>query len=184
MRVIAGLYRSRILHEVKGDSTRPTTDKNREMLFNILGQFFDDGIALDLFSGSGAIGLECLSRGMSSVDFVDNEPLAIQTIRQNLASLGIKVGESAFVHNDDALRFLAKTKRKYDLIIADPPYRLGLYPAILESIATFDLLFEDGTIVLESEKTEPTPSSDAFVSIGERITGNTKFMFFHRRKTL
>jgi 16S rRNA (guanine966-N2)-methyltransferase len=184
MRVIAGRYRSRILREVKGDSTRPTTDKNREMLFNILGQFFEGGIALDLCSGSGAIGIECLSRGIALVDFVDSDTVAIQTIRENVTSLGISIGDTAFIYKDDAIRFLAKTKRKYDLIIADPPYKLELYPAILESIATFDLLSKEGTIVLESEKNEPIPSSDMFALVGERISGNTKFMFFQRRKSL
>ncbi|MCK7484723.1 MAG: 16S rRNA (guanine(966)-N(2))-methyltransferase RsmD [Bacillus subtilis] len=154
MRVIAGMYRSRTIAEVKGDATRPTTDKNREMLFNILGQFFEGGTALDLFSGSGAIGIECLSRGIASVDFVDSEALAIQTIRKNLTSLEIAIGNQAFVHKDDALRFLSKSKQKYDLIIADPPYRLGLYPAILEAIGGNDLLGDTGILVLESDKSE------------------------------
>jgi 16S rRNA (guanine966-N2)-methyltransferase len=121
MRVIAGTYGGRTLKVPAGDATRPTSDRVREALFSILGPL-DGARVLDLFAGSGALGLEALSRGAASVTLVDDAPAAIRAIRANLEALGA----SAEVRRADALRFLGSASAggaHYDLILLDPPYR-------------------------------------------------------------
>lgn len=122
MRIISGSYGGRTLKAPPGDSTRPTSDRVRESLFSILGESVQDANVLDLFAGSGALGLEALSRGAASVTFVDEAPPAIKAIRANLQALSAQ----AKVHRNDALRFLAHASRgqaQYDLVFLDPPYR-------------------------------------------------------------
>jgi len=144
MRIIAGNYRSRIILEVPGESTRPTTDKNREKIFNILGQFFSGGQALDLFAGSGAMGIEALSRGIESCIFVDINHKAIATIKENLKKLGITSGVK--VDQSEAMLYLKRyLGRPFDLIFLDPPYQQTVIPSILAFIDSRVLLAQDGS---------------------------------------
>lgn len=150
MRVVAGRFKGRTLHAPKGSATRPTSDKVREALFSVLGDV--EGLAvLDLFAGSGALGIEALSRGAVSATFVDNDPKAIAAIRRNLDAAGIE----AQVQRRDALAFLRSASGEYALVLIDPPYssapRLGerlseLLPAVLS---------KDALIVTESDKHAP-----------------------------
>ena len=150
MRVVAGRFKGRTLHAPKGGSTRPTSDKVREALFSVLGDV--EGLAvLDLFAGSGALGIEALSRGAASVTFVDKDPKAIAAVRRNLEAAGIE----AEVQRRDALAFLRSVPGEYGLVLIDPPYssapRLGerlseLLPAVLS---------KDALIVTESDKHAP-----------------------------
>lgn len=149
LRVIAGKFRSRKLNEVNSKLTRPTTDKNKETMFNSIGQFFDGGYALDLYAGSGALGIEAISRGIEQCDFVDQQYQAIKTIKQNLASLGIL--SSHQVIKKESITFLTETQETYDLILMDPPYDLKPYKACLEVIHSRQLLNKHGIIVLESD---------------------------------
>jgi 16S rRNA (guanine(966)-N(2))-methyltransferase RsmD len=122
MRVIAGEWGGRRLQTPAGDATRPTSDRVREALFSILGNRVLDRTVLDLFAGSGALGLEALSRGAARAVFVDDAPAAIRAVRANLETLG---GEAEVVRTD-ALRWLraaSRGPRQYDLIFLDPPYR-------------------------------------------------------------
>ena len=124
MRVIAGRWGGRQLISPKGSDTRPTADRVREALFSILGEFVQDARVLDLFAGSGALGLEALSRGAAAATFVDASAAAVTVVKANLEALG---GE-AEVRRSDALRFLraaAGKARHYDLVLLDPPYRLA-----------------------------------------------------------
>jgi len=130
LRVIGGTFGSRKIKEVKSDKTRPTTDRNKEAVFNILGQYFSGGAALDLFAGSGALGIEAISRGMDTVDFVDDYKVACLTIQ----TLGIL--DQGNIHKMKALQFLKETKKQYDLILADPPYAKGNYQELLETIVS------------------------------------------------
>src|SRR5881392_796168 len=123
MRVIAGEYGGRRLQTPAGLDTRPTSDRVREALFSILGERVADARVLDLFAGSGALGLEALSRGAAEATFVDSAPAAIRALRENLAALAAE----AELRREDALRFLdgaARARRHYDLVFLDPPYRL------------------------------------------------------------
>jgi 16S rRNA (guanine966-N2)-methyltransferase len=124
MRVIAGTYGGRTLKAPPGGATRPTSDRVREALFSILGEQTHQARVLDLFAGSGALGLEALSRGAETVTFVDDAHAAIGAIKANLAALGA----SAQVRRHDALRFLGSASERgaqYDLVFLDPPYRLA-----------------------------------------------------------
>jgi 16S rRNA (guanine(966)-N(2))-methyltransferase RsmD len=150
MRVVAGRFKGRTLHAPKGDATRPTSDKVREALFSVLGDVAGLDVA-DLFAGSGALGIEALSRGAASATFVDNDPKAVAAIRRNLEAAGIE----ADVQCRDALAFLRSAPGPYGLVLIDPPYssapRLGerlseLLPAVLAM---------DALIVIESNKRAP-----------------------------
>jgi 16S rRNA (guanine(966)-N(2))-methyltransferase RsmD len=121
-RVIAGRYGGRRLQAPPGDATRPTADRVREALFSILGPAVGGARVLDLFAGSGALGLEALSRGAAGVTFVDSAQPAIRSLRTNLAALGA----DAEVVRADAVRWLrgaSARSRQYDLVFLDPPYR-------------------------------------------------------------
>ena len=123
MRVIAGEYRSRVLHAPPGFETRPTSDRLRETLFNVLAPRIEGAVVLDLYAGSGAVGIEALSRGAREAIFVEQAEIALRAIRGNLAALGIR-GNYALEPRGvaSALRRLAETGRRADLVFLDPPY--------------------------------------------------------------
>jgi len=123
MRVIAGKFRSRLLSAPRGMDTRPTSDRLRETLFNVLAPRIEGAVVADLYAGSGAIGIEALSRGASEVIFVERAEPVLKAIRSNLASLGIKGGyalEARAVHA--ALKRLCEQGRTMNIVILDPPY--------------------------------------------------------------
>ena len=123
MRVVSGKCKGHPLKAVPGNTTRPTTDKVKESIFNMIG-YFDGGIALDLFGGSGGLGIEALSRGIDKAIFVDRDSKAIKVIHQNLESC--RVQEQAEVYRNDAeraVKALIKREMSFDLILIDPPYK-------------------------------------------------------------
>src|SRR4051812_21861094 len=153
MRVIAGSYGGRILKAPRGDRTRPTSDRVREALFSILGDRVQDARVLDLFAGSGALGIEALSRGAASADFVDDAPPALRAVRANLE--GVAGGS---VHRRDARAFLRTARenaRQYDLVFLDPPYRHAptLGRALAEPVAA--VLAPGGLVISESDRRMP-----------------------------
>lgn len=153
MRVIAGVLKGHQIAAVKGDHTRPTTDKVKENVFNIMGQFFEGGRVLDLFAGSGNLGIEALSRGMEHAVFIDLNVHAIKVIKGNLAKLNIQ--DKAEVYRNDAfkaLQMLSQKKAVFDLIFLDPPYGKIAINELLEVIITYGLLSAGGRIVCESGK--------------------------------
>jgi 16S rRNA (guanine966-N2)-methyltransferase len=123
MRVVAGLARGRVLRAPAGKGTRPTSDRVREALFSVLGSLggVDGAVVLDLFAGSGALGIEAASRGADTVTFVDRDRLAIECIKANLAVLK-PASVATTVVQSDVLRWLAKDRTGFDLVLADPPY--------------------------------------------------------------
>jgi 16S rRNA (guanine966-N2)-methyltransferase len=155
MRVIAGTYRSRILKSLKGLALRPTSDRLRETLFNVLGPGVEDSRFLDLFAGTGAIGIEALSRGAASVTFVENHSPAVVLIRRNLESLQIKSG--ATIIAADVLRALEtlQGKRKssgtsFHYIFIDPPYAATAdYARVLQFLGTSSLLSSETIVIVE-----------------------------------
>ena len=154
MRVIAGRWGGRRLAAPKGAATRPTSDRVREALFSILGARVEGAGVLDLFAGSGALGLEALSRGAAEVTFVDAAPAAIAALKANLDDLGAE----AKVHRSDALRFLraaAGKARHYDLVLLDPPYRLAARLGRALSEALPAVLAHDALVVSESDRRAP-----------------------------
>ncbi len=179
MRVIAGRFKRRPLREADPKTTRPTTDKNREMVFNILGQFFDGGRALDLFAGTGALGIEAISRGIGSCMFVDSDAVSIRTIQANLRDLGITAPEG-IVRKQEAGRFLAERHdAPYDLIFLDPPYQAGILADTIGRIGESRLLASTGTLVAESDRTAVLPTAaGGIVLIREVPAGHSKFAFY------
>ncbi|MEF9945922.1 MAG: 16S rRNA (guanine(966)-N(2))-methyltransferase RsmD [Lachnospiraceae bacterium] len=154
MRVIAGSAKRLQLKAIEGIETRPTTDRIKETLFNIIAPEMADCIFLDLFSGSGGIGIEALSRGAKEAVFVEKNPRACACIKENL--MFTRFWDQAELMTTDAvtaLRKLEKTK-EFDYIFMDPPYGQGMERAVLEYLADSTLLAEEGLIIVEAIKSE------------------------------
>lgn len=155
MRIITGLARGRRLKEPEGMEIRPTTDMVKESLFNIIQYDIEGRKALDLFAGTGQLGIEALSRGAASVTFIDESQAAIKLIKENLKRSGL---EGAKVLQADALTFLAASE-KFDLIFLDPPYNTTMLEKSLSKIFQFDKLNEHGIIVCESKSAKDMPEA-------------------------
>ncbi|SET29949.1 16S rRNA (guanine966-N2)-methyltransferase [Oceanobacillus limi] len=155
MRIVAGIHKGRQLKAVPGKSTRPTTDKVKEAIFQVMGPFFDGGTCLDLFAGSGSLGIEAISRGMDNGIFIDKHPKAIQTIHENIRNF--KLEDVTEVYRTDAFRALkAVDKRdlKFNLIFLDPPYGKVNYTNLLQDIEKNQLLTDDGIVYCEHDPKE------------------------------
>ncbi|WP_281267679.1 16S rRNA (guanine(966)-N(2))-methyltransferase RsmD [Streptohalobacillus salinus] len=158
LRVVAGEHKGRKLNTVANKLTRPTSDKVKEALFNRIGPFFNGGVALDLFAGSGGLGIEALSRGIDKVIFVDQQLQAIQKVKENLTSLALN--ERAEVYRNDAFRALkALGKREiiFDYIFLDPPYKQDFYDKILEALTKYNLTNENTLLILEHDTSVVLP---------------------------
>ena len=152
MRVITGTARGRKLLEPVNMDIRPTTDQVKEAMFNILQFDLEGRRVLDLFAGTGQLGIECLSRGAREVVFIDQNRDAVKLIRENLKSCGF----SAPVLQQDAISYLNGCG-SFDLILVDPPYDAGLYDLVLERINYIDILSEGGIILCESRRETVMP---------------------------
>lgn len=183
MRIIAGNLKGRIIKAVPGKETRPTSDKIKEAIFHKLGPYFTEGASLDLFAGSGSLGIEAISRGMHRVVFVEKANPAIQTIRQNIHQLSIT--EQCEVLRMDAFRglpLLAKRKGKFDLILLDPPYEQISYERVLATIEELDLLSETGKVYVESGPNEAIIFNDTYYTqmYEKRYSSTTSVMILEK----
>ena len=180
MRVITGTARGRKLGQLQGMDTRPTTDQVKESIFNIIQFDIEGRRVLDLFAGTGQLGIEALSRGAESAVFVERRKDALQAIRENLEACGFS--DRARVVNGDAMSYL-KSGEKFDLIFLDPPYASGLLQQALEDIARFDICRRHGIIVAESaaDKTLP-PLSSPYSIYREYRYGKIKLTVYHRNE--
>ncbi|HEY1593935.1 MAG TPA: 16S rRNA (guanine(966)-N(2))-methyltransferase RsmD [Thermoleophilaceae bacterium] len=168
MRVVAGDFKGRRLQAPAGRSTRPTADRVREALFSILGPLGGECV-LDLFAGSGALGIEALSRGAGEAVFVDSDTRAVAAIRRNLEAIGV----DAPVVRRDALAYLRDaSERPYDLVFLDPPYSSALEMAGPLSERLPAVVSKDARIVTESDKRNPLELS--LPLIDERAYGDTR----------
>ncbi len=152
MRVISGTARGKKLTSLEGLETRPTLDRVKEALFNILQFDLKDANILDLFSGSGALAIEALSRGAKQAVLCDNSAKAVKIINKNLEDTRLK--EKACVINKDynqALKKLKYESKKFDIIFLDPPYKSDYIVKSIENIITNDLLAKDGIIIAETD---------------------------------
>jgi 16S rRNA (guanine966-N2)-methyltransferase len=150
VRVVSGSCKGRPLKAVPGNTTRPTTDKVKEALFNMIGPYFDGGIGLDLFAGSGGLGLEALSRGLEKVIFIDRESKAIQVIQENIKAC--KFEDQAEVYRNDAeraLKALIKREICFDYIFLDPPYKKQQLVSLMEKMDKQNLVKTEGIVVCE-----------------------------------
>jgi 16S rRNA (guanine966-N2)-methyltransferase len=170
MRVIAGTYRSRRLKTLDGMAMRPSSDRLRETLFNILGADVRDSVFVDLFAGSGAVGIEALSRGARRTIFIEHFPAAVRLLRANLESLGIAVtspktksfaGSAEIIIADaiEALDQLDTRGIKADFVFADPPYAdSGAYAAVLDWLGDSQLIAPGGRVVIEHSRRRELPA--------------------------
>ncbi len=159
MRVITGAARGRRLGELKGEATRPTTDKVKEAVFSAIQFSVEGARVLDLFAGTGQLGIEALSRGAERAVFIDSRREAAQLVRDNLALTGL--AGRAQVLCGDALGYLSSAQTRFDLVFLDPPYASGLLEQALARITQGDLVAPGGLIVAESalEKALPEPAA-------------------------
>lgn len=148
MRIISGTKRGHKLYGFEGRDIRPTTDRVKESMFNLIQDFVGNSRVLDLFAGSGALSFEALSRGAESAVCVDKDTNSVALINKNNASLGFT---NIKVLNCEAMRFLAETKDKFSLIFLDPPYNKGIISPIVDEILAREVLEIGGIIVLESD---------------------------------
>lgn len=179
MRIVSGKYKGRVLCEFDGDRIRPTGDKVRESLFNIL-QFKVFGSSfLDLFCGTGAMGIEALSRGAKNVVFNDYSKDSLNLLKKNLAKL--KVDEQYSVKNFDAVTYLEGTSDKFDIVYIDPPYASDLGERALKVVCR--VLTDDGIVILEGEREFCESVSDLTV-YDKRKYGRAYLTFFKKGETL
>ena len=153
MRVISGSARGTVLHSIEDISTRPTLDRVKESLFNIIQNDIEDNTVLDLFAGSGAIGIEFLSRRAKQVYFCDKSSKAVAMIEKNLEKTKLK--EKAIVYNKDYIDCINTVKNiKFDIIFLDPPYKEEFALDAIEKISNLQLLKDDGIIIIETDEPE------------------------------
>ena len=184
MRVITGSAKGRRLKAVPGDTTRPITDRAKEALFSIIGDWIVDARVLDLFGGTGAVGIEALSRGAASALFVDKERLAVQTIRDNLRTC--ELTRQGTVIQGDSFCFLDETQEAFDLIYVAPPQYQAMWRRALEQIdARPELVAEYGAVIVQihpREEEELTLSHLA--EYDRRKYGSVLILFYAAREDL
>lgn len=179
MRIVAGKYRGRKLTPPSDDSVRPTTDRIKETVFNILQWDVEGARVLDLFAGSGALGIECLSRGAAEVVFADKSPASVALIRQNLKGI-----EGSYrVLTADFTGVLRSGEDKFDLIFIDPPYKSGLGKLAVD--AAFDLgrVAEGGTVVYEHSSELPFKCARKDVKVRTKVMGSVTVEFIRKKTT-
>jgi 16S rRNA (guanine(966)-N(2))-methyltransferase RsmD len=191
MRVIAGIYRSRILKSLKGLALRPTSDRLRETLFNVLGAGIQGSRFLDVFAGTGAVGIEALSRGAEHVTFIENHAPSAALIRKNLAALEVPSGVTVICA--DAIRGLEIIEAKiktgdaaYDYIFIDPPYAATAdYSQVLQKVGGSKLLADRGIVTVEHRKTFDLPESfDTLKRVRLLRQGDAALSFYRREEAV
>ena len=179
MRVITGIARGMRLKELPGLETRPTTDKVKESIFNIIQFDIEGRRVLDLFAGTGQLGIEALSRGADHCTFVDLRKEAAAVIRENLAHTRLE--EHARVVQGDCMAFLTGAGERFDLIFLDPPYASDLLEKSLTLIAKIDIVTENGIIVCESAAQAELPDLPAPYEKGREYRyGKIKLTLYRR----
>jgi len=179
MRIISGKLGGRKLFSISGDRTRPTSDKVRESIFNILSSRIGSAVVLDLFAGTGALGIESASRDAAAVVCIDDSPAAIQTIQKNVSAFSIesivKIIKWDISRNLGCIR---SSQPPYDLIFMDPPYGRGLVEKALKNLHRSQSVKQGATLVVEHSKREPVPGDLPFLDItDQRKYGKTLVSF-------
>lgn len=179
MRIIGGEFRSRVLAEFAGASVRPTSDRAREALFNILSLKVRGARVLDLFAGSGALGLESLSRGAEEVVFNDYSKDSLAVLKKNLQTLKIPLSDKVKAYNYDYVTCLESQNKPFDIIFLDPPYQFDYGVIALEKIVERGLLVENGIVVYERDRAFETEIA-GLEKYDERKYGKAWFAFFKK----
>lgn len=177
MRIIGGKHRGRTLTSPDSNQIRPTTDRMRETLFNIIshgtGPGFEGAKILDVFAGTGALGLESLSRGADKVTFIENNPRSLRIIAQNITDL--KEEKTTTIKSIDA-RKITDEIGSFDYIFMDPPYHMELIAPLLKIIERFSILKERGIIIIECDSKEDIEIPNFLLPVKEKKYGNSKIL--------
>ena len=177
LRIVAGNWRSRLLEIAEVPGLRPTSARIRETLFNWLAPRIVGARCLDLCAGTGALGLEALSRGAASCDFIENSAKAAQTLRSNIAALQAK---SAIVHEMKAEDFLLKAgDMQYDLVFLDPPFAADMHAELCRLLEAGNLLAEDARIYVEADRSQLQPEfPERWRVLKSKKAGNVRYSLF------
>jgi len=179
VRIVAGKEGGRTIFAPKGAGTRPTGNRVRESLFNVLQEDVPSAAVLDLFAGSGALALEAVSRGADKAVLVDTWQEAVACIRRNIAILGY-ASKACVIKCDwkEAVKRLAERKETFDLVFLDPPYRMKDVVEIMECIHKAGLLSVKAVVIVERQKGDKVIPGPSFVFRGSRCYGDTEISFF------
>ena len=179
IKIIAGKYGSRNIKTLKGDNTRPTSNKVRGAIFSRVGPYYDGGDSLDLFAGSGAFSFEALSRGIKNAYLVDNNRDSINIIKENAKLLDVDVN---IINKDYKIALNLLKDKKFKLIFLDPPYKLRVIDEIIKFVDVNNMLIEDGVIIVETEKNYQLNKNIGNISIDkEAIYGDSKISYYIRK---
>ncbi|MDD6483664.1 MAG: 16S rRNA (guanine(966)-N(2))-methyltransferase RsmD [Clostridiales bacterium] len=171
MRIISGERRGHKLHDFDGSDIRPTTDRVKESIFNLISDYVPDALVLDMFCGSGALSLEALSRGAAGAVCIDRDKRAAGLIRKNVCELDY--GNKCEILNMDCMEYAKNCRKCFDIIFLDPPYNKGFIEPALDMIVKNGMLSEDGIAVLESDDTDFCGDIDGLSVIKQRKYGRT-----------
>lgn len=177
MRIISGSRKGHKLFEFNGMSIRPTTDRVKEAIFNLIQSYFPCNIVLDLFSGTGALAFEAISRGARHAVCIDKDIRSLEVVRKNAQAL--RFHECTEIIHMDAENYLQRTEKKFDVVFLDPPYNNGYISPILSMLVQYHLLSENGIIVLESDKTDEPTEIEGLTVLKQRKYGRTYITIYH-----
>lgn len=171
LRIIGGKFRGRKIKQPELDSVRPTKDRIREAVFNVVASVIPGTAVLDVFSGSGAYGLEALSRGAERAVFVEKDPRCVTVISENIGALGLE--DVSEVVTRDAFEYLKKAHEagyRFNMVFADPPYNTGAAKNFLININHYDIVIPAGLLVIEHGTSEALPDAEGFFTLLKRKT--------------
>lgn len=182
LRVISGSARGLKLHTLEGMSTRPTTDRVKENLFNIIAPYISGSNVLDLFAGTGSLGIEALSRGADSAVFCDQSKYSYDVIKNNLEHTKLVEKSEVFLGEAQLImKKLSQRGKKFDIIFLDPPYKKEIVPGILQDLENYGVLDKKVLIVAETDIIDELPQETGTLCVSkQQIYGNTKLTFYKR----
>lgn len=180
MRIISGSRRGHKLLEFEGMDVRPTTDRVKESIFNLIQGRVADSVCLDMFSGSGALSFEAVSRGAKRAVMIDSDKRSVDIIKKNMKSLGFE--DMCEIHNKSCFDFVKSTGEKFDIIFLDPPYNKGFIEPALLAIVQNGLLAKDGIAVLESDNTDFSDEFEGLTVLKQRRYGRTYITVYQKQE--
>ena len=180
MRIISGKFKGKKLHSKKNSKVRPTTDRVKEAIFNIIQGTISNTVVIDLFAGFGSLGLEALSRGANKVYFVEKMKSNSQIIKKNIKSCNMENHSEVFT--TDVFDFLTHTKIKADIIFMDPPYDRGYLNKSITSIIKNQIIKKPGLIIVEHSLKEKAPDYTKLEIVRERKYGNTQVTIYYNKE--
>lgn len=179
MRIISGCRRGHKLFEFEGQDVRPTTDRVKESMFNVIQSYVPGARVLDMFAGSGALSFEALSRGAQHAVLLDKDSRSIALINKNIDALGF--GDLCTVINRSCFDYIKGTGERFDIVFLDPPYNKGFIEPALDAVIENGVLSEDGIVVLESDNTDFRAVTDGLEIFRQKKYGRTYVTVYKRK---